>query len=363
MIDDMDSMILTTAPDSQELAMAELAQESPQATVRGPLGPGVLLVELAERFLALAERWRQRPPIFIRHICPVFWEVALVGSAEDLDLLDLMDRALTDDLCALVDPELPFSVQTRILADVPYKPFDLNRALADRIVAAVGAPLDVRKPRQVISVVVGALAGEPLRGYVGLSLAQHNLSDWAGGVRRFAREPDQISRSEFKLLEALELFAIATPARGVALDLGAAPGGWTRVLRQRGLYVTAVDPAPLDPRLAHDRAIRYRPLTAQEYLAAGPDTFDLIVNDMRMDARDSARLMVAYARYLAPGGAALITLKLPEREPRAVLDQALRLLAGGYAVAGARQLFHNRSEVTVYLRRPPEGGSRPYVPA
>lgn len=360
MIASMDSMILTTAPDSQDLAIAELAQGSPQATVRGPLAPGIFLVDLAERFLALAERWRQRPPIFIRHICPVFWEVALAGGVEDIDL---MDRALADDLGVLVDPELPFSVQTRVLADVPYKPFDLNRALADRIVAVVGAPLDVRKPRQIVSVVVGALAGEPLRGYAGLSLAQHNLSDWAGGVRRFAREPDQISRSEFKLLEALELFAIATPARGVALDLGAAPGGWTRVLRQRGLYVTAVDPAPLDPRLAHDRAVRYRPLTAQEYLAAGPDTFDLIVNDMRMDARDSARLMVAYARYLAPDGAALITLKLPEREPRAVLDHALRLLARGYVVAGARQLFHNRSEVTVYLRRPPEGGPRAYAPA
>ena len=359
MIDDMDSMILTTAPDAQELAAAELAQESPQATIRGVLAPGVLLIDLAERFLALAERWRQQPPIFIRHICPVFWEIPLVGGMEDFDR---MDHALADDLCALIDPELPFSVQARLLAAVPYKPFDLNRALADRIVAAVGAPLEVRKPCQVVSVVVGALPGEPLHGYVGLSLAQHNLSDWAGGVRRFAREPAQISRSEFKLLEALELFAIATPARGVALDLGAAPGGWTRVLRQRGLYVTAVDPAPLDPRLAHDRAIRYRPLTAQEYLASGPDTFDLIVNDMRMDARDSARLMVAYARYLVPDGAALITLKLPEREPRAVLDQALRLLERGYRVVGARQLFHNRSEVTVHLRHtsrsaPAEGRS------
>ncbi len=360
MIDDMDSLILTTASDSQELAVAELAQGSPQAIVRGVLAPGVFVAALAEPFLALAERWRQQPPIFIRHICPVFWEVPLGGSAEDLDLLA---RALADDLCALVDRELPFSVQTRLLAAVPYKPFDLNRALADRIVAAVGAPLDVRKPRQVVSVVVGALAGEPLRARVGLSLAQHNLSDWAGGVRRFAREPGQISRSEFKLLEALEVFAIATPARGVALDLGAAPGGWTRVLRQRGLYVTAVDPAPLDPRLAHDRAIRYRPLTAQEYLASGPDTFDLIVNDMRMDARDSARLMVAYARYLAPDGAALITLKLPEREPRPVLEQALRLLERGYRVAGARQLFHNRSEVTVYLKRLAGGGSRACAPA
>jgi hypothetical protein len=46
------------------------------------------------------------------------------------------------------------------------------------------------------------------------------LSDWAGGVRRFAREEGQLSRSEFKLLEAFEVFDISVPQKGLALDLG-----------------------------------------------------------------------------------------------------------------------------------------------
>ena len=76
----------------------------------------------------------------------------------------------------------------------------------------------------------------------------------------------------------------------------------------------------------------------------------MIVNDMRLDARDSARGLGEYGRYLYPHGLALVTLKLPEQRYDAALDHALNILRQNYTVAGARQLFHNRSEVTVYLK-------------
>ncbi|MEZ4658183.1 MAG: SAM-dependent methyltransferase [Caldilineaceae bacterium] len=219
---------------------------------------------------------------------------------------------------------------------------------------ATGAPLSVRAPAQILSVVCAEVAlndSDEMQAValIGLSLASHNLSDWAGGRRRFAREAEQVSRAEFKLLEALEIFYIELPPRGVALDLGAAPGGWTRVLRGLDQYVTAVDPAELDPRVKADRSVRHKRITAEAYLAAEPDTFDIIVNDIRMDARDSARLMGAYAKQLYADGLALVTLKLPEQNRRAILDEALQILKQHYEVRGARQLFHNRSEVTVYL--------------
>ena len=135
----------------------------------------------------------------------------------------------------------------------------------------------------------------------------------------------------------------------MALDLGASPGGWSRILRRKGQYVTAVDPALLDPRLAEDQAIRHLRMTAEHYLADEPDTFDLIVNDMRMDARDSARLMVGYARQIYPGGAAIMTLKLPEEGRATVVEHAWEILEEAYTIVGARQLFHNRSEITLYL--------------
>ena len=123
-----------------------------------------------------------------------------------------------------------------------------------------------------------------------------------------------------------------------------------RVLRQHGQYVTAVDPGALDERVTSDPGVRHKRMTAEAYLHDEPDQFDLIVNDMRMDARDSARQMVTYARLLYPHGAAIMTLKLPETRRMPILEHALDILRSTYTVVGARQLFHNRSEITVYLR-------------
>ena len=49
-------------------------------------------------------------------------------------------------------------------------------------------------------------------------------------------------------------------------------------------------------------------------------------------------------------GLAIMTLKLPEARRMPILEHALDILRSAYTVAGARQLFHNRSEITLYLR-------------
>ena len=346
----MISFILTNDPDFNDEARAELQQAIPAAILQEELEPGVWAVASPVDFFTLAEQWRQRPPIFVRHICPVWLtcetvETPALSAAEVAVSFPTLTQTAVAEFHDLIDPSQPFSIQTRIFGDVPYKPFDVNTTLSDAIKTATGAPLDVRRPEQILSVVI-----TPLQTYLGLSLTMHNLSDWAGGVRRFAREKGQISRAEFKLLEALEMFHINLPPRGTALDLGAAPGGWTRVLRQKEQYVTAVDPAWLHNSLQNDKNVRHLRLTAEEYLAQFPDTYDVIVNDMRLDARDSARLMGEYGRYLYPHGLAIITLKLPEKNYQSALDHGLNILRQNYTIAGARQLFHNRSEVTVYLR-------------
>ncbi len=333
----MPNLIATADSSFAGAALAELRAVNGQ--IVNELAPGIWTVQLPGDFFALAEQWRQQPPIFVRHICPVQTIVPLADGVESL-----VETAVTT-FTHLLEPDWPFSVQTRVLGDLDIKPYDINKPLSEQLATASGAPVDVRAPFQILSVV---LAGD--EAYLGLSLAVNNLSDWAGGVRRFAREDGQISRAEFKLLEALEIFKIELPPRGRALDLGAAPGGWTRVLRQKEQYVTAVDPAWLHPSLQKDKGVRHLRLTAEEYLEQYPDTYDVIVNDMRLDARDSARLMGEYGRYLYPHGLAIITLKLPEKGYESALDHGLNILRKHYTIAGARQLFHNRSEVTVYLK-------------
>lgn len=347
-------VIVSADPDFIELAQKEVETSMPGSRLLARLGEGVLLWSLAGSFWTLAERWQEHPPVFVRHINPV---QAMLPLPAGPNAVHALRAAAVRHFGGLMDPSLPFSVQTRLLAEDTYGPFDVNTALAQALEAESGAPLNVRQPQQILSVVVADYAGET-RGFLGLSPALYNLSDWAGGKRRFRREKEQISRAEFKLLEAVELFDIPLPANGVVLDLGAAPGGWTRILRLRQQYVTAVDPAELDAALTKDAKVRHLQMTAEQYLQHGPDQFDLIVNDMRLDARDSARLMVSYAPYLYRDGRALMTLKLPEEKRETVIDHTLNILREAYEILGARQLFHNRSEITVYLRPLPREGSQ-----
>jgi 23S rRNA (cytidine2498-2'-O)-methyltransferase len=105
----------------------------------------------------------------------------------------------------------------------------------------------------------------------------------------------------------------------------------------------------LDPRLAGRAGLRHIRSRFEEARVNGP--FDVILNDMRLDARDSARLMADAARLAAPGALAVMTLKLPEERMALTAEAAIRILRNDWNVVSARQLFHNRSEITVYLRK------------
>jgi 23S rRNA (cytidine2498-2'-O)-methyltransferase len=74
-----------------------------------------------------------------------------------------------------------------------------------------------------------------------------------------------------------------------------------------------------------------------------------------MDARDSARLMLDLEPCLSVEGWAVATLKLPQRGAAQVAHQAIGLMLRRFRLLGARQLYHNRSEITVALRRRDEG--------
>ncbi len=324
--------ILTAQADAFRLAL----REAGDPRVVRQLEPGAAL--------CFAAKTPERP-VFLRHMCPAQAEVPLTGGEGDI-------ASLVAALAPLMPKGAPgerFSVQARVMEGFSpaYKRFDVNTALAAPLMEA-GALLDVKSPARIVSVTLAEGMG-----WIGVSTAAENLTDWAGGMRRFKREDEQVSRAEFKLLEALEAFAVPLPDKGRALDLGAAPGGWTRVLRGHGLAVTAVDPAALDPRVARDPGVTHYRGTAQQYFGHGAGHFDMLVNDMKMDTEASAALTAEAAKCLAPGGRAILTLKLPEKTaewlPRVARAEAI--LKDAYHITGLRQLFHNRSEVTAYLTR------------
>ncbi len=365
----------------EDVALNELAASIGARLVQR-LAPGVLLVRVASAPLQITRTVQSAPPVFTRQLLTgvvrTSWGESPPASASPLGawpyvlICDLEGRDVPGFAAphALQAPLLE-AVQTTAAAHQPggASPTSASRYQAEQDSDASTEPA---ADYPVLIVLADGLA------YVGRMLpgAGLQMPVWPGGRPRLPYQPSLVSRSALKLLEALETFAIPTPPGHHALDLGAAPGGWTQVLAVRGLRVTAIDPGQLDPRVASLPGVTAIAATAQAYLASvqarnrprlsagqarrvrnsthrvpwDPGVHALIVNDMHLDARASARIMGEMAALLRPEGAGVITLKLPRAAPTAILRQALAILAARYPVLQARCLYFNRNEVTVCLR-------------
>jgi 23S rRNA (cytidine2498-2'-O)-methyltransferase len=350
-------LIVTTHPEFAAEAIDELKRLDRRLAYVEELAAGIILCAAPE-VTTLMRLASEQPPIFARHLAPVQAIVPLSNSERDVSELAIAAAGLPN--FAYFERGQRFAVQARIVqtpghsVQRPYTSGQINAQLAAAIVAENGAVEYIKKPQIVLSILCSAS-----KAFLGISQVGDNLSAWPGGARHFAQTPEQISRAEFKLLEALEVFGVSLPPRGRALDLGAAPGGWTRLLLEAGLQVVAVDPAQLDPRLRGHPALEHYRGYSEDYLEQAQkthQTFDLIVNDMRMDARDAARLLGQAAVCLQRDGLMISVLKLPHTsvdfQPVPTLKQALHLLNKQYAIVQARQLFHNRQEVTVVTAQP-----------
>ncbi|MBO0795415.1 MAG: hypothetical protein J2P36_31355, partial [Ktedonobacteraceae bacterium] len=285
-------VVVTAQAEFAQAALEELQYLDHQLQQIETLAPGILLCQGTD-VATLQDKAANRRPIFVRHLAPVEAVVDVSNTERDIGAIALALAELPG--FALLERGTRFAVQSRIVqtgqgkVERPYSSGKLNQALAEACAEETGAVEWIKKPQMVISILC-----TPSQALLGISSAEENLSSWPGGARHFAQSEEQISRAEFKLLEALEVFGVELPSSGRAVDLGAAPGGWTRLLLEAGLHVVAVDPANLDPRLAGQKPLEHYRGYAERYLAEclrRSWRFDIITNDMRMDARDAARLL------------------------------------------------------------------------
>ena len=350
------TLIITAQAEFLESALHELKRQEDRLEEVEVLAPGIALCKVPD-LVSFRRNLAQMRPIFTRHIAPVQVTLRIHNTEADLGNLAIALAALPG--FSLLERGQHFSVQCRLVqheegaSKRAYSSGVINKMLAEAIVEETGAVEDIKHPALVVS-----LLCTQEQAYLGISLARDNLSNWPGGMRHFAQTKEQISRAEFKLLEALEIFGVTLPTQGRALDLGAAPGGWTRLLLEAGLHVVAVDPAKLDPRLRRPNLTHYRGY-AESYLEDYEDQhqqFDVITNDMRMDAREAARLLIQMRSFLRRDGFIISTLKLPHAtvniDPLRNLREAISLVSRHFDIVQAKQLFHNRQEVTIIVARP-----------
>ena len=183
-------------------------------------------------------------------------------------------------------------------------------------------------------------------------------SPWPLGVPRLRQLSEAPSRSALKLEEAmLSLMTADERTRLVqpgmrATDLGAAPGGWSWVLARLHMRVVAVDNGPMAESamatglVEHQRAdgFTWKPVKAQDWLVC-----DMVEAPRKVASRMSDWFRHGWCKH------AIFNLKLPMKKR---WEESRDCLAQFSADAGrplhvrARQLYHDREEITVFATDP-----------
>lgn len=193
----------------------------------------------------------------------------------------------------------------------------------------------------------------------------HNSAAAIMGIARQSMPAEAPSRSTMKLAEAIEVFMDRSEQTRLlrqgmtAVDLGAAPGGWTWQLVRRGIRVTAVDNGPLKGVLVNHPLVQHplvQHLRQDGFKYTPRKAVDWLVCDM---VEQPSKVAALIALWFAEGRCkhAIFNLKLPMKQRIAAIDSALggihkRLDEEGinYRMI-AKQLYHDREEVTVFLTR------------
>ncbi|MGC8119228.1 23S rRNA (cytidine(2498)-2'-O)-methyltransferase RlmM [Marinobacter sp. VGCF2001] len=194
---------------------------------------------------------------------------------------------------------------------------------------------------------------------VGVSLAG-NRSKFLSGIPRLRLPASAPSRSALKLEEAWKVF-IPEHRRleylgggKKAVDLGAAPGGWTWQLVGQGMMVTAVDNGPMNPDLMASGHVEH--VRADGYAWQPKRAVDWMVCDIVDKPRRTARLALDWVggklcRYT------VFNLKLPMKKRYEEWLVCRDILQEGLAKAGvqcqikARHLYYDREEITCFIER------------
>ncbi len=195
------------------------------------------------------------------------------------------------------------------------------------------------------------------KAWLGLS-DPHASSPWRNGIPRLRMPRDAPSRSTLKLAEAFHLFLGENEDRLLqsemrAVDLGAAPGGWTWQLIHRGLHVTAIDNGILRGELVDNALVRHLREDGFRYRPRKP--VDWMVCDM---VEKPVRIAQLVALWMREGWTdrCIFNLKLPMKKRfeevvrcRDIIREALETNGRPFELR-IKQLFHDREEVSGFCR-------------
>ncbi len=200
------------------------------------------------------------------------------------------------------------------------------------------------------------LFSDAATAWLGASLPGHAAA-WPMGVPRLRMPREAPSRSTLKLAEAFftllsEQERTTTLRAGLrAVDLGAAPGGWTWQLAQRGLNVIAVDNGPMAASVMATGMVEHVRADGFSWRPSRP--VEWMVCDM---VEQPSRVAQLVAEWVASGRCrrSIFNLKLPMKKRLEAVEQCRAIIHKRVAGVGdyelrIKHLYHDREEVTAYL--------------
>lgn len=186
----------------------------------------------------------------------------------------------------------------------------------------------------------------------------HNSAPWPMGIPRLRFPGGAPSRSTLKLEEAWHWFiprddwdarlAVAMHA----VDLGAAPGGWTWQLVNRGMLVQAVDNGPMNAELMDSGQVTH--LREDGFLFKPKRPVQWMVCDIVDRPARVAELVARWGEQRL-AREIIFNLKLPMKKRYEELQKCAGIIEERLAAAGVKgslrfkQLYHDREEVTGHL--------------
>ena len=177
-----------------------------------------------------------------------------------------------------------------------------------------------------------------------LIFSHTRVKKWPDGQCFFIEDRENPpNRAYLKLWEALTLLNKYPKKGDLALDLGASPGGWTYVMHSLGAQVTAVDKAPLAPKIAKLPGVK---CLQQSAFALEPElceiTYDWVLSDVACYPERAYSLIMKWIKS-KKAKQLIFTIKLQGETDLQVIKQ-LQEIPNSYI----SNLFYNKHEATFF---------------
>jgi 23S rRNA (cytidine2498-2'-O)-methyltransferase len=224
------------------------------------------------------------------------------------------------------------------------------RAAAPERSAAVKSKRFTNKGDRVLDVVLV----EPNQWWVGFHRAGTLPTCRPGGIfEEIQLPPDAVSRAYLKLEEGLKWSGLPVEAGDHAAEIGCAPGGACQALLNRGLLVTGIDPADIDPYVAANPNFRHLKMRGSDVKRREFAGVKWLMTDMNVAPKytlDTVETIVTHPDVNIEG--LLLTLKLLDWDQADdAAEYVSRVQSWGFGKVHCRQLQNNRREFCLAAQR------------